>query len=118
VAGLGLALLNVSLNSLSTKEKGRRANVQPIYMLISKATDTPCPQTGEHIALGSVHMLAKSLNSHSNRSSTTTVTYKVTAMQELLPSDWKARSCYYRCFQELAGNRFLDLELVSFLDKA
>jgi len=46
------------------------------------------------------------------------VTHKVAAMEELLPSYLKARSCYYRCLEELVGNRFFDLEIVSFLDKA
>ena len=49
-------------------------------------------QAGEYTALGCVHMLAKSLNSHGNKSSTTMVTHKVAAMQELLPTEWKARS--------------------------
>jgi hypothetical protein len=92
VAGLGLTLFDVSLNSLSTKGIGRRAKVQSIDKFKSKATDIPCPQAGKYTALGCVHMLAKGINSHGNKFSATMVTHKVTVMQELLPSDWKARS--------------------------
>jgi hypothetical protein len=42
VAGLGLTLFDVSLNSLSTKGKGR------IDKLKLKARDKPCPQAGKY----------------------------------------------------------------------
>jgi len=62
VAGLGLTLFDVSLNSLSTKGIGRRAKVQSTDKSKSKAKDIPCPQAGKHTALGWVHILAKGLN--------------------------------------------------------
>jgi len=48
VAGLGLTLFDVSLNSLSTKGKGRRAKVQLIDKFKSKVRDKPCPQAGKY----------------------------------------------------------------------
>jgi len=61
VAGLGLTLFDVSLNSLSTKGIERTAKIQSIDKFKSKATDIPCPQDGKYTALGCVHMLAKGL---------------------------------------------------------
>ena len=62
VAGLGLTLFDVSLNSLSTKGIERRAKIQSTDKFKSKATDIARPQDGKYTALGCVHMLAKGLN--------------------------------------------------------
>jgi hypothetical protein len=44
--------------------------------------------------------------------------YKVEALQELFPLDWKARSQHYKWFQETVVDKFLDPELVLLSDKA
>jgi hypothetical protein len=94
-------------------EKGEEKKVQSTDKFKSKARYTMSTSWRIHCL-----ELYTCLKSHGHKSSTTMVTHKVTAMQELLPSEWKARSRYYRCFEELVGNKLSDLEVVSFFYKA